>query len=237
MLMPILRSPFLLLLLALSFVTSIGYAQSCQGYLFPYSVKDVTVAVVNTAHEPILHDGDGCPGNGASCASHAYLVAGNRVLVSHAQGAYRCIAFFNGTQQTTGWVRSEALSPATPNFTAGQWQGIWKRNPGPVKPDHDGFSSAKVVIQRRNDAFHARALATLTVRPDNVRTGTAQGKLDLQGDTASLDDAVDGANTCHVSFRLFEDVLLVDDGASDNSNSLCGGMGVTLNGIYRRSLK
>jgi hypothetical protein len=40
---------------------------------------------------------------------------------------------------------------------------------------------------------------------------------------------------CRVQLRQYGPWLLADDGVSDNSNSACGGMGVTLNGIYRRS--
>jgi hypothetical protein len=75
---------------------------------------------------------------------------------------------------------------------------------------------------------------------DNVRTGVAEGKLIFATTSSGVrlatfgDAGADRTQVCRVQLRQFGPWLLVDDGVTDNSNSACGGLGVTLNGIYRR---
>ena len=233
--MTVARRPFFFGV-TLFFTAAAAHAQSCQTYLFPYVVGDVTLATVKTPREPILRDEEGCPGKGVSCASYAYLVQGDRVLVAHAQSGYRCIAFFNGRRQTTGWVRQEilnpaAVDPAAPTAANAAWVGTWTRQSG----------EAQIVIRKQGSELYATATATLAVSRDNVRTGRAEGRLSVQGSNASFGEtggeAGDRSTVCRVHVRLLEDLLLADDGATDDSNSSCGGMGVSLNGIYRRTAK
>ncbi|NUQ28989.1 MAG: hypothetical protein HOQ35_10810 [Acidobacteriaceae bacterium] len=159
--------------------------------------------------------------------SHSYLIQGNRVFAAHTQGNYRCIAFLNGKRQTTGWVRQEALIPIPLTAANTTWQGTWIRQAG----------DAEIVIRKQGSGLYATASATLAVSRDNVRTGGAKGKLDLQRSVASFGEEGDRATVCRVNVRLLDDVLLADDGATDDANSSCGGMGVSLNGIYRRAAK
>src|SRR3954465_14615492 len=63
-------------------------AQSCNAYLFPQSVADVSVATVRVDRLPMLRDDDGCPAAGSRCEGKAYLVSGNQVLVTAGQGGY-----------------------------------------------------------------------------------------------------------------------------------------------------
>jgi hypothetical protein len=226
--MPVAHRRSFLLCLPLFLTAVAAYAQSCQTYLFPYTVQDAALAIVKTPREPILRDEEGCLGGSARCASHSYLIAGNRVLTAHIRNGYRCIAFFNGKSQTTGWVHQDALTPATPAPANAAWQGNWTRQSG----------DARIVIRKRGDRLYASATATLAVNRDNVRTGGAEGTLTSQGNsTASFGEAGDRSTVCRVHLRLLEDVLLADDGATDDANSSCGGMGVSLNGIYRRTTK
>jgi hypothetical protein len=217
----------LLFCLTLSLVVAGAHAQSCQTYLFPYTVQEASLATIKTTREPILRDEEGCPGNAANCASHSYLIQGNRVFAAHTQGNYRCIAFFNGKRQTTGWIRQEALTPIPPTTANTAWQGTWIRQAG----------DAEIVIRKRGGGLYATASATLALSRENVRTGGAEGKLDLQKNTASFGEAGDRSAVCRVNVRLLDDVLLADDGATDDANSSCGGMSVSLNGIYRRAAK
>ena len=228
--MTVARRP-LFFCITLLLTAAAAHAQSCQAYLFPYVVGNVTLATVKTPREPILRDEEGCPGKGASCASSAYLVQGDRVLVAHAQSGYRCVAFFNGRRQTTGWVRQDALDPAAHAAAnaawTGTWTGTWTRQSG----------EAQIAIRKQGGELYATATATLAVSGDNVRTGGAEGRLTVQGSIGSFGEAGDRSTVCRVHVRLLEDLLLADDGATDDSNSSCGGMGVSLNGIYRRAAK
>jgi hypothetical protein len=150
--------------ISLFFTAAVVNAQSSQTYLFPYIVGGVTLANVRTPHEPILRDEEGCLGKGIGCPSYVYLVQGDRVLVAHAQGGYRCIAFFNGRRQTTGWVRREALDPVAPAQANAAWVGTSTRQAG----------EARIVVRKQGSELYATATATLAVNPDNVRTGGAE---------------------------------------------------------------
>ena len=217
----------LIFYLTFSLIVVAAHAQSCQTYLFPYAVQDANLATIKTPREPILRDDEGCPGKAANCASHTYLIQSNRIFAAHTQGNYRCIAFFNGKRQTTGWVRQESLTPILITAANATWEGTWIRQAG----------DAEIVIRKQGSGLYATASATLAVSRDNVRTGEAEGKLNLQRSSASFGEEGDRSAVCRVNVRLLDDVLLADDGATDDANSSCGGMGVSLNGIYRRAAK
>jgi hypothetical protein len=53
--MTVARRP-LFFCITLFFTAAAAQAQSCQAYLFPYVVGDVTLATVKTPREPILRD-------------------------------------------------------------------------------------------------------------------------------------------------------------------------------------
>jgi hypothetical protein len=215
-----------LALLAL-LLTASAHAQSCETYLFPHDVNIITTATVTAQRTPILQDS---PDGDDPKSSHAYLIQGNAVLAAHARGSYRCVAYFNGKKQTTGWVAQSALASMVPPPFTDTWAGKWTRQ-------SSGSGDAVITIRQKGSALEAEALATLALSRDNVRTGTAGGTLKFRNSiTASFgQEGSDRANTCRVNIRILGDLLLADDGATDDSNSACGGMGVTFNGIYRRN--
>ena len=215
------------LLLALLLPIGKAYAaDSCNAYLFPQSVSEVALARVRVNRLPVLQDLDGCAGAGNRCESKAYLVNGNEVLIAAIQGEYRCIAYFNGKRQTTGWVANEGLAPMPARSSQVDWAGSWKRVQG----------DAVMTIRMRSREYVASGLATYAVGPDNVRTGSADGSLQItSAAVASLtQNGDDPTSTCKVTMKQVGLWLLINDGATDDANSGCGGMGVTFNGIYQR---
>lgn len=214
-------------------VTACTYAnaQGCRSELFPIDVTSVTSAKVNVQKAPVL-DGDVCSMLSDTCKSKAYLLQNDMVLrTSMTRDGYACIAFFNGKRQTTGWVKSTNLTQSPMPSTQGDWAGHWKRLTG---------GSDITVRRSKNGTYQAEALATYAVTADNVRTGTAQGTLTIAPVRAGIsiarfgDTGADRTTVCRVQLRQFGAWLLADDGATDDSNSACGGMGVTLSGIYQR---
>jgi hypothetical protein len=215
-------------LLAAFIFFSLQYAaaEACNAYLFPQSVADVTLATVHADRLPLQRDDEGCPSADSKCAGRAYLVAGNQVLVAATHGGYRCVAYWNGKQQTTGWVVADSLIPTPVPAVEGDWVGTWTRIQG----------DAAFTIRKRGGQYVASGLATYAVRASNVRTGAADGTLHINGSIATLtDNSMDPTLPCKVQFRQFGARLLVNDGATDDANSSCGGMGVTFNGIYQRT--
>jgi hypothetical protein len=205
-------------------------AERCSAYLFPASVTEVWGAKVIVPLASIFSDDTGCPKAGESCKGKAYLVAGDAVFAGGRHGQYRCIAFFHAGRQTTGWVESRSLTSSPEPPAGGDWNGNWKRLQG----------NATVTIRKHGAVYAAEALATYAVSKDNVRTGAAEGKLIFTSTPSGVrlatfgDAGADRTQVCRVQLRQFGPWLLVDDGVTDDSNSACGGMGVTLNGIYRK---
>jgi len=201
-------------------------AQNCNAYLFPQSVAEVSMATVHEDRVNFLRDGEGCPAAGSSCEGKAYLVAGDQVLIAESNSGYRCATFFEGKRSTTGWIASSALAPLPLPIPTGDWRGRWKRIRG----------DAALTIQRRDVQYFASAFTTYAVTPDNIRTGVARGRLHLDPSSASVAHFGEGGNdpgSCKVTLRRIGAWLLVNDGASEDANSGCGGMGVTFNGVYR----
>lgn len=203
------------------------HAQSCSTSLFPQDIHAVAAAIITADRTPILKDS---PDGSDPIPTRAYLVKGNAVLATHTRGNYRCIAYFNGKKQTTGWIAQSALAPLAPPPSTNTWAGKW------IRQSSDSGEAA-ITIRQKSGTLQAEAIATLALTEENVRTGAAGGPLQLLHDmTASFgDEGADRTMVCRVNVRLFGDTLLADDGAVDDSNSACAGMGVTFNGIYRRA--
>ncbi len=217
------------LALALAVAGSAAAAEpdpDCDTATFPSDLGDgLALATVNTAKAAFLRNGDGCPDLGESCMTKGFVVSGDSVVTAQARGSYRCAAFAGRHSQTTGWMRQEELSPAKEAPT-GDWAGRWKRVSG----------SSILNIRRHGASYQADMLATAaTANPDNVRTGVASGEMRISGNLATFGDPGDDRDiACRVAIRRLGSLLLVNDGGTADANSACDGMGVTLNGIYRR---
>ncbi len=201
----------------------------CDTISFPDSLTDgVSMQKVVAARVGFFHDGDGCPEAGDSCATKAYLVSGDTVVTAQARGAFRCVAFPGTRGQTTGWVRQDALAPADTPST-GDWAGKWARLRG----------SATLTVVRHGAHYQADMLATAhAADPGNVRTGVASGELAIDGAKATMrSGGPDESDICTVELRRVGPFLVANDGGTPDANSACDGMGVTLNGIYRRTGK
>jgi hypothetical protein len=144
-------------------------------------------------------------------------------------GQYNCVAFFHAEKQTTGWVESRSVTSSPEPPVSGDWNGTWKRLQG----------NATFTIRKQGAVYAAEALAVYAISKDNVRTGVAEGKLIFTSTPSGVrlatfgDPGADRTQVCRVQLRKFGPWLLVDDGVTEDANSACGGMGVTLNGIYR----
>ena len=202
-------------------------AEVCSVELFPHSVDSVSMAAVTTAKEPLLRDYDGCPSPDAKCMTKAYVVQGNVVLAAQTQNVWRCVSYFNGKRQTVGWMKATALQETPAKTGNASFAGHWVRQHG----------DSTIDIAKRGAGLYATAMTTEFIREGNVRTGGAEGVFKINGDHATFGANGDRTRVCSVHVRLLGDVLLADDGATDDSNSACGGMGVTEGGVYRRAAR
>lgn len=203
------------------------HAQECDAYLFPGDIAQVKQAIVSVekawfySSEP-----PECPTVGERCRKTAYLVQGNVVLTGQQVGIFVCAAFLKGERQTTGWLKAETLHSAPWTIATEDWPGTWVRM--------DGKSTIHVRTSKKG--LYANAVATYAVSAENVRTGVAQGpiKITEAGGEKIATLFNDGDAQCRVTLRRSGALLLVDDGVREDTNSPCGGMGVTLSGVYRK---
>jgi hypothetical protein len=195
--------------------------------LFPGNTAQVKQATVSAAkawfYESVPPQ---CPTAGEPCRKSAYVVQGNVVLTGHRVGTFVCAAFLSGGRQTTGWLKAESLHSVPWTVATEDWAGTWVRM--------DGKSTIRVRTTR--DGLYGNAVATYAVSPENVRSGVAQGPIKIaEGDGERIATfANDGDAPCRLTLRRNGALLLVDDGVREDTNSPCGGMGVTLSGVYRK---
>jgi hypothetical protein len=198
-------------------------AASCEPTLFPQDLAAIQLSTVRTGRLPLFLDPQACGKLTGLCPSRAYLVPGDAVLAAQTADRRRCVAFVGARRVTIGWVDAGGLAPAAEPKDGAPWVGAWARRSG----------SATLRISRTRQGYRAELSAVARMAdPANVHTGGASGALVVTGRTARL-DSQDEAD-CHVALRRIGDLMLVNDGATDDANSACGGIGVTFNGIYSR---
>jgi hypothetical protein len=200
-----------------------AHAASCEPTLFPQSLDPLGFARVTTPRLQVFLEPQACSRPTGLCPSKAYLVAGDQVVTAQATAGKTCVAFLGPRRTTIGWVDSKALAALPPAPPAGDWTGRWRRPSG----------DAEAMIERKGRRLNADLFASAPgSNADNVRTGGARGELIVQDDRARIGEPDDPA--CKVVLRRLGPFLVVNDGATDDANSDCGGIGVTMNGIYRR---
>jgi hypothetical protein len=200
-----------------------AHAASCEPTLFPQSLDPLGLATVTAPRLPIFLDPEACARPAGLCPSKAYLVAKDRVVTAQTAAGKTCVAFIGPRRATIGWVESKALAVAPVGPPEGDWTGNWRRPLG----------DADARIERKGRRLQANLSASASgADPGNVRTGGVEGALIVRGERGRID--AQGDPSCTVTLRRLGPFLAVNDGATDDANSPCGGIGVTMNGIYRR---
>jgi hypothetical protein len=201
-------------------------APSCEPGLFPQNLSILGFAEVTVDRLAVLREPYNCGRTKGLCPSKAYLVRGDRVIAAQMADGFRCIAFDGPRAQTIGWVRAGALTPVQVPVS-GSWEGTWVRR--------TGNATLKITTHGGKSRIAAEATARAG-GPDNIRTGGAEGLLAITGDRAKVTDRQTG-EVCVLELRKLGTLILANDGASDDVNSPCGGMGVTMNGLYARQAR
>ncbi len=165
-------------------------------------------------------DDEGCPGPAAKCRQKAYLIPGDRVIVSHAFGDWLCAWYqpARGTE-TVGWLPAGRLevTAAEVDPPAASWLGEW------------GFYDNSLKLSRGKEAGALRVEGAATwvgINPGNVHVGEVSDEGVPAGNVLRLggEDEYD----CRATLRLVGPYLVVSD------NKQCGGANVTFDGVYRR---
>lgn len=196
---------------------------SCRNGLFPSQLKDIRAARVVAPGKTRVHfrdDGKGCPEAGA-CIGKAYLVNGDRLLVSTSADGWTCGWYFGKRSEFVGWLPSSqiAVGPASPAPRIADWTGRWVDNAG----------IGTITIEPSGEALVVAGSTTWRGGPEgeNVHLGEFGGHAQPVGDTLRISDG-EGDLACSVALRRVAEALVVTD------NGQCGGMNVRFDGIYRR---
>jgi hypothetical protein len=175
----------------------------------------------------------GCPNATPACAERAYLVPGDRVIVTAKRDAFACATYINAKGgDRSGWLPLDAVAYDKPEpVAAADWLGKWSRTEADirVKP---GKAGALVINGDATFGAHDPG----RVKRGAVNSGEIAADVTLAGDRLSFamgDDAtlpVDkgGEFVCKVWMQRVGPWLIVND------NGNCGGFNVSFRGFYTR---
>jgi hypothetical protein len=175
----------------------------------------------------------GCPSRAPVCAERAYLVPGDRVILSGRRDAFICATYINTkSSEWSGWLPADAVTSdgAAPVALSG-WLGKWSR----VEADITVKAGKAGALQIEGDAtFGAKDPGR--VKRGAVNEGSIAGDVTPSGDRLSFAMSADGTLPvdkggefdCKVWMRRVGSWLIVND------NGNCGGAHVTFRGFYTR---
>lgn len=181
-----------------------------------------------------------CPAFSDACRDTAYVVAGDRVIVSGSTGDFLCAHFVaprkrgDKTYQEivrSGWLTGADLAPEPPPKPVA-WTGAWSRVEATIAIS---AGSAPGTLNIKGDATFG------AMDPDRVKRGAVNmGEISgvvtpkdsalsfAMGDKGAIPIASADKSDCKVWMRRVGPWLLVDD------NQQCGGMNVSFRGLYAK---
>ncbi len=176
-------------------------------------------------------DVEGCP-DGPACLTKAYLVHGDKLLVSERHPDWVCGWYFGKAREFVGWLPSRNIRPVVPpeRPRLQDWVGVWI-------PD---ASDDEITIRRSRSTGAISIVGYATWRGGRnndgvqvVHTGDFAGEAIPDGIHASVgeDKIKKDRYACVVRMQLVSGNLVVND------NSFCGGMNVRFNDVYRKRIK
>lgn len=218
----------ILMLVALSLSSTAALALepfSCRNGLFPSAAGHVSAATLNIdkgARAHLRSDEEGCPAE-ARCVTKAFLIGGDKVLVSAEKEGWSCIWYFGKKREFVGWLSSSALTKTNPARTSeADWIGTW----------HPIAGENEIRIARKDQrTLDVQGNATWTGGSDADAPVVHEGE--LAGEAQPVDDLLtigtDDMSDCAVKMQLVAGSLVVRD------NGLCGGLNVRFDDVYRRT--
>jgi hypothetical protein len=167
----------------------------------------------------------GCPSRAPACAERAYLVPGDRVIISARRDVFICATYINAKGGArAGWLPADAVaSDKAEPVALADWLGEWHHN--------DGADEGHITVKAgTGGALRIGGSATYGGNdPGRVERGdiiAAGIKSDVTpgGDRLSFT----GDNDCKVWMQRLGPWLVAND------DGKCGGDGATFRGVYTR---
>lgn len=197
---------------------------TCRNGLFPSqldAIREARVAAADGLRVHFRDDGADCPG-ADHCLQKAYLVDGDRLLVSTSADGWTCGWYSGKKRDFVGWLPTDrlAVSPASPPPALDAWTGRWASDPG------------SITIKRKGELLEVSG-STLWHGGEHgevVHVGDIEGTERPVGDKLAIVDGPEDYD-CAVALRRIADTLVVTD------NGHCGGINVRFDGIYRRAAR
>lgn len=199
----------------------------CREGLFTTGITKLEIGVVrgSAGKRAYFYDdsSDKCPEN-ASCQTKAYVIPGDKVVVSHRRGDFAC-SWFSPVKKGSprvGWLRAGDLVVSTEKDDVSEraWLGEW---------DY-ALNSIKITPNKLAGFLNISGTALWKGLGDNVHIGELDGRFPHKNGVIEYSDGDDEFD-CRATLRLKGGFLLVAD------NMKCGGANVTFSGIYRRTKK
>jgi len=165
----------------------------------------------------------GCPAHTAACRRPAYVVAGDQLLVTDAQGEFTYVTFIpqRGRTPTEGWIETARLRRVLVPARFEAWLGDWRQLEGDISIRR---SAKRGWLELSGNATYG-AFDPERVKNGSVHTGEFSGSAVPHGDTVVVDE---GDGGCRVELTLIGPYLIAAD------NNQCGGVNVRFMDVYRR---
>ncbi len=161
-----------------------------------------------------------CPAS-EKCRDKAYIVPGDKIVVSRTFGNFVCSWFSPAKgMPTVGWIKSAdvTLADARSNVPLTEWLGEWSYAYNSIKFTHNKLAG---YLNVTGDALW-RGLG------DNVHVGELDDRVEPKGNRLTVGERETDEYSCKATVRMIGSFLVVRD------NMNCGGANVTFSGVYRR---
>lgn len=171
-----------------------------------------------------------CPSDSASCIQEAYLVPGDRVIVSAGSGTLACVTYISPKGPSKmGLLPAPRLDFET-NFFAKldskEMLGTWSSDASEVSlsKGDSGFITIDGDATRGPPSYNSGSIfGPAFISSEGMTAGYEEEHYD--GEKAASDPA-ELSGGCRVRIRSLTHYLVIDD------NDRCGGQGVTFSGVY-----
>ena len=196
---------------------------TCRNGLFA-NEPPFALATINRQQPraPFHDDTQGCPWEGEKCATSAYAVPGDVVIISRVRNGFACAFYPSKGGGTAGWLatRQINLTPIDTRPNPDRWQGSWSSEGNP----HLTFAERMGRLTVAGKAYWPGPPGTYDW--SSIHEGQIDGPVEITGNTGHYGEDED---LCEVRFWLLGDYLL----AGDNGN--CGGANVSFSAVYTRA--
>ena len=199
----------------------------CRAGFFTRESNDFRIGIVTgKRRNPVYFYSDleeDCPGD-ESCKTKAYVVPGDRVVVSRAYKDFGCAWFAPVTgMPTVGWIKLESLRFADTTSTAplSAWLGAW----------HYAENSIQFTNNKLAGFLNVTGDALWRGVGGNAHVGELDERVEPRNNLIKVGEHETDEHACKVQMLLLGEFLVVAD------NMRCGGANVTFSGVYRKKVR